>query len=274
VLGIGLFNRRGAERAEILLVILCAVKLDRREGDGFPETRAMKSFTTTLLALLFLGSASSAFAKAAKKTYFGSYKGHPCTVQMTWHNWDGLGPIDGVIMAAGGAVVPFSGSNSQPGVIELQANGESLRLTRSGAGKASSWTSSKLSITEGAPAPTPSPTPKSSPSPSPQEVLTNGSETVERMVDETYTGSWRGQEFTARIRWAPGDEPGILRRGRGTITMASGRQVSIEASQPSVDAAEFSIKPDETGETYKTTKTTRDGTESWESSSLTLTGKK
>ena len=91
------------------------------------------------------------------------------------------------------------------------------------------------------------------------------------MVDETYTGSWRGQQFTAQMRWAPGDEPQIVRRGVGTITMSGGQKLSIEGWQPSADAAEFNIKPDASGETYKTTKTTRDGSEAWESSSLTLT---
>jgi hypothetical protein len=89
------------------------------------------------------------------------------------------------------------------------------------------------------------------------------------MVDETCTGSWRGQQFTAQMRWAPADEPQIVRRGRGTITMSGGQKFTIEGWQPSADAAEFNIKPDASGETYKTTKTTRDGSEAWESSSLT-----
>jgi len=226
----------------------------------------MKSFTTTLLAALFLASAASSLAKAAKKTYAGSYNGLPCTVQMTWHNWEGLGAVDGVIKVSGRTIIPFSGSNSQSGVIELQAAGETIRLVRGGGGKAASWTSAKLSFTETAATPTPTP----SPSPT-EEVLIPGSEMAERMVDESYTGSWRGQQFTARVRWAPGDEPGIIRRGRGTITMAGGQQFAIEGWQPSAEAAEFSIKPDETGETYKTTKTSRDGNESWEGGSLVLT---
>ena len=53
--------------------------------------------------------------------------------------------------------------------------------------------------------------------------------------------------------------------------MSGGQKFSIEGWQPSADAAEFNIKPDASGETYKTTKTTRDGSEAWESSSLTLT---
>ena len=212
----------------------------------------------TLIALLvlFLATVSLSLAGAAKKTYSGSYKGQPCIVKVTWYNWEGLGPIAGIIYLSPGAVVTFSGSNSQPGVIELTAAGESFRLVRKGA---ASWIGSRFSFSEApAPTPTPSPTPQSSPPPS-------------QMVDETYTGSWRGQQFTAQMRWAPGDEPQIVRRGRGTITMSGGQKFSIEGWQPSADAAEFNIKPDASGETYKTTKTTRDGSEAWESSSLTLT---
>ena len=227
----------------------------------------------TLIALLvlFLATASSSLAGAAKKTYSGSYKGQPCTVKVTWSNWEGLGPIAGAIYLSSGATVAFSGSNSQPGVIELTAAGESFRLVRNGGGKAASWTGSRFSFSEApAPTPTPSPTPQSSPVT--EEVLIPESQMPPpRMVDETYTGSWRGQQFTAQMRWAPADEPQIVRRGRGTITMSGGQNFSIKGWQPSADAAEFNIKPDASGETYKTTKTTRDGSEAWESSSLTLT---
>jgi hypothetical protein len=227
----------------------------------------------TLIALLvlFLATVSLSLAGAAKKTYSGSYKGQPCVVKATWYNWEGLGPIAGVILLSSGAVVTFSGSNSQPGVIELTAAGESFRLVRKDVGKAVSWTGSGFSFSDApAPTPTPSPTPQSSPVT--EEVLIPKSQVPpSRMVDETYTGSWRGQQFTAQMRWAPGDEPQIVRRGRGTITMSGGQKFSIEGRQLSADAAEFNIKPDASGETYKTTKTTRDGSVAWESSSLTLT---
>ena len=217
----------------------------------------------TLIALLvlFLATVSFSLAGAAKKTYSGSYKGQPCIVKVTWYNWEGLGPIAGMIYLSPGAVVTFSGSNSQPGVIELTAAGESFRLVRKNVGKAASWIGSRFSFSE-APAPTPTP----SPTPIPESQVPPS-----RMVDETYTGSWRGQQFTAQMRWAPGDEPQIVRRGVGTITMSGGQKLSIEGWQPSADAAEFNIKPDASGETYKTTKTTRDGSVAWESSSLTLT---
>ena len=223
------------------------------------------------LLVLFLATVSLSLAGAAKKTYSGSYKGQPCVVKVTWYNWEGLGPIAGAIHLSSGAVVTFSGSNSQPGVIELTAAGESFRLVRKDVGKAVSWTGSRFSLSEApAPTPTPSPTPQSSPVA--EEVLIPKSQVPpSRMVDETYTGSWRGQQFTAQMRWAPGDEPQIVRRGRGTITMSGGQKFSIEGLQPSADAAEFNIKPDASGETYKTTKTTRDGSVAWESSSLTLT---
>ena len=89
----------------------------------------------TLIALLvlFLATVSLSLAGAAKKTYSGSYKGQPCIVKVTWYNWEGLGPIAGMIYLSPGAVVTFSGSNSQPGVIELTAAGESFRLVRKGA---------------------------------------------------------------------------------------------------------------------------------------------
>ena len=229
----------------------------------------------TLIALLvlFLATVSSSLAGAAKKTYSGSYKGQPCIVKVTWYNWEGLGPVAGAIHLSSRAVVTFSGSNSQPGVLELTAAGESFRLVRKGVGKAGSWTGSRFSFSEGpAPTPTPSPSPTPQPSPVTEEVLTPESQMPPpRMVDETYTGSWRGQQFTAQMRWAPADEPQIVRRGRGTITLSGGQKFSIEGWQPSADAAEFNIKPDANGETYKTTKTTRDGSEAWESSSLTLT---
>ena len=227
----------------------------------------------TLIALLvlFLATVSFSLAGAAKKTYSGSYKGQPCIVKVTWYNWEGLGPIAGMIYLSPGAVVTFSGSNSQPGVIELTAAGESFRLVRKNVGKAASWIGSRFSFSEApAPTPTPSPTPQSSPVT--EEVLIPESQMPPSpMVDETYTGSWRGQQFTAQMRWAPGDEPQIVRRGVGTITMSGGQKLSIEGWQPSADAAEFNIKPDASGETYKTTKTTRDGSVAWESSSLTLT---
>ena len=140
-----------------------------------------------------------------------------------------------------------------------------------------SWAGSGFSFSEGA-TPTPTPSPSPSPSPTPQsspateEVLIPEAQMPPpRMVDETYTGSWRGQQFTAQMRWAPADEPQIVRRGRGTITMPGGEKFSIEGWQPRAEAAEFNIKPDASGETYKTTKAIRDGSDVWESGSLTLT---
>lgn len=232
----------------------------------------MKSSSIRLVLLILLVGAAPSFARVAKKTYAGSYKGQPCSVQMTWENWEGLGAIEGVIKVASGATIPFSGSNSQPGVIQFRAGGESFRLVRKDLGKTASWTSSKFSFTESAPAPTP--TPKPSPSPV-LEPLSADSGTSDQMMDENYTGNLRGQELTAHIRWAPGDEPGIVRLGRGTITLANGQQISVEARQGSAESAEFTIKPDDTTETYKTRKITHDdGNPSWASESLILTEKK
>lgn len=232
----------------------------------------MRTSATTLLVVCFLfASLSSSRASVAKKTYSGSYKGQPCTVKVTWFNWEGLGPVDGVIRVASGKSVTFSGNNSQAGVIELTAGGESFHLVRREVGKFTTWLGNRFSFSE-APAPSPSPSPTPTPSPIVEEAVTSDEQSApSKMVDETYTGTWRGQQFTAQVRWAPGDAPQIVRRGRGTITTAGGEKFSVEATQSSADAAEFSIKPDASGETYKTSKTTRDGNESWESSSLTLT---
>jgi len=230
----------------------------------------MKTITIHLLVVLLLASGSSSFAKVMRKTYFGSYGDRACTVQMNWHNWEGLGAIDGVIRVSDGTTIPFSGTNSQSGVLELRANQNSYRLVRREVGKKTSWVSARLSFSETAAAPTPTPTPTPTPSPA-AEVPPPGSENAApQMVDESYTGSWRGKEFTAKVRWAPGDEPGIVRRGRGTLTLAGGQQFSIEGWQPSVDSAEFTISPDETGETYKTKKGNQSGNPSWESNSLIL----
>ena len=213
-----------------------------------------------LLALL-LANASLAFAAVTTKIYSGSYNGIACTVQMNWYNWAGLGPIDGRIRLADGTNIPFAGNNSQPGVLDFRTNGNSFRLVRRDGGGKTSWVSARLSFTEGAaatPTPTPTPTPAT---------------TQSAMVDQTYTGSWKGKAFTAQIRWAPGDTPEVIRRGRGTVTMEDGTQLSIDGWQPSDESTEFSLTPDEGGETYKTTKATSDGNVVWESSSLTLAEK-
>ncbi len=231
----------------------------------------MKRLITHLFAIaLFFASASFAFAAVTTKTYSGSYNGAGCTVRMNWQNWKGLGPIDGRITLADGTTIPFSGSNSQPGVLEFKANGNSFRLVRREVGGKTSWVSAKLSFTEGtAPTPTPSPSPSPSPTPTaPPEI----SESF--MIEQAYTGSWKGKPLTAQMRWAPGDSPEVTRQGRGTVTMEDGTQVSIEGWQRSDGSADFSFTPDESAETYKTTQAASDGNVTWASDSLTLTEKK
>jgi hypothetical protein len=218
---------------------------------------------------LLLASASLAFAQATTKSYSGTYNGDACTVQMTWRNWAGLGPVDGRIKLAYGATIPFSGSNTQTGVLDLTANGTAIRLVRRGGGRNTSWSSPTLSFTESATTPTPSPSP--SPTPTPPPLSGTGESPL---VDQTYTGTWNGKAFTAQMRWAPGDTPEVLRRGVGKATLEDGTQVSIEGWQPSADSMEFSLAPDPGGATYKTTKSTGDGKAGWESSSLTLIEKK
>jgi len=105
---------------------------------------------------LLLASASLVFAQAMTKSYSGTYRGAACTVKMTWRNWAGLGPVDGRIRLVSGATIPFSGSNSQTGVLDLTVDGTAIRLVRRGAGRNTLWTSSTFSFTEGAPTPTPS----------------------------------------------------------------------------------------------------------------------
>jgi hypothetical protein len=221
--------------------------------------------TQALVMALFLASASLASAQVTRKSYFGTYNGAPCTVQMNWYNWAGLGPVDGRIKVANGATIAFTGSNTQNGVLDLNAGGNSIRLVRRTAGRKTSWTSPTLSLTEGA-APTPTP----SPSPTPMAGDASGA----WLVDQTYTGTWKGKPFTAQMRWAPGDTPEVLRRGFGTVTLEDGTQLSIEGSQLNAESMEFSLAPDSTGETYKTTKAAAEGIVGWESSSLTLIEKK
>ncbi|MGI8820096.1 MAG: hypothetical protein ACR2ID_04400 [Chthoniobacterales bacterium] len=222
----------------------------------------------SVIALL-LASASLAFAQATTKSYSGTYNGAACTVQMTWRNWAGLGAVDGRIKLARGATIPFSGSNTQTGVLDLTANGTAIRLVRRGGGRNTSWSSPTLSLIESAPTPTPSPSPSPTPTPPPMSGTGESS-----LVDQTYTGTWNGKAFTAQMRWAPGDTPEVLRRGVGKATLEDGTQVSIEGWQPSADSMEFSLAPDPGGATYKTTKSTGEGKAGWESSSLTFIEKK
>jgi hypothetical protein len=207
-------------------------------------------------------------AQRTTKSYSGTYNGKPCTAQLSWHNWGGLGPVDGRIKLASGATIAVAGSNSANGVLDLTANGALIRLVRSGK---TSWVGPTLSLREGG---TPTPTPSLSPTPTPIPGAIVGTE--DSLIDETYTGTWKGKAFTAQMRWAPGDTPEVLRRGAGKVTLEDGTQVAIEGWQPSADSMEFSIAPDGArGEVYKTTKAaTAEGKASWESSSLTLTEKK
>jgi hypothetical protein len=226
--------------------------------------------TQLIVALLLLASASFAFAQRTTKSYSGTYNGAPCTAQLVWHNWTGLGPVDGRIKLASGATIPVSGINSQTGVLELTANGTAIRLVRSSAGRKTAWVSATLSLTEGAgPTPTPSPSPSPSPTPAPGPV-------EDLLVDQTYTGTWKGKPITSQIRWVPGDTPAVLRRGYGKLTLEDGTQVALEAWQPSEDSMEFSVTPNQVGgEVYKTTKAKSGAGEAgWESSSLTLIEKK
>jgi hypothetical protein len=231
----------------------------------------MQRFLTHLsVAVLLLASASFAFAQRTTKSYFGTYNGAPCTAQLAWHNWAGLGPVDGSIKLASGATISVSGSNSQTGVLDLTVNGKAIRLVRSSAGRKAAWVSPTLSLTEGA-GPTPTPSPSPSPSLTPSPVGTE-----DLLVDKTYTGTWNGKPITSQIRWVPGDTPAVLRRGYGKVTLEDGTQVAIEGWQPSADSMEFSLTPDKVGgEVYKTTKAIKgEGEAAWESSSLTLIEKK
>ena len=230
----------------------------------------MQRFLTHLsVVAVLLASASFALAQRATKSYTGTYNGAPCTAQLAWHNWKGLGPVDGVIKLASGTTIPVAGSNSQTGVLDLTAKGTSIRLVRSSAGRRTAWVSPTLSLTEGG---SPTPTPSPSPSPTPNALAAAG----DLIVDETYTGTWKGKAFTAQMRWAPGETPDVLRRGAGKMTLEDGTQVAIEGSQPSADSAEFSVAPDGgSGELYKTTKAASgDGKAGWESSDLKLIEKK
>jgi hypothetical protein len=216
----------------------------------------MKRFIThSIVTALLLASASFAFAQQrVAKSYSGTYNGAACTVQMTWHNWAGWGPVDGRIRLANGTTISFSGSNPQAGVLDLTVNGTPIRLVRKGAGRASPWQSSTLSFTEGAPSATPSPSP--SPTPTLGSAPAGGEDSI---IDRTYTGTWKGKPFTAQMRWAPGDTPDVLRRGVGKVTLEDGTKISIEAGnpapidgvQPRVRCERRDLQDDESDERWK-----------------------
>ncbi len=97
----------------------------------------MKRFMIhSIVIALLLASASFAFPQQrVSKSYTGTYNGAACTVQMTWHDWAGWGPVDGRIRLANGTTIPFSGSNPQAGVLDLTVNGTPIRLVRRGTGR-------------------------------------------------------------------------------------------------------------------------------------------
>lgn len=216
------------------------------------------------MVALFLAGGTLALG-AVTKTYSGSFRGTACTVQMNWYDWKGLGAIDGRITLANGTTILFAGRNSQPGVLELRADGRSFRLVRQDSGRQTSWVSAQFSFTEAAP--TPSPTPSPSPSPTPEIFET-------AMTEQTYTGTWKGKAFKAEMRWAPGDSPGVLQRGRGKMMLEDGTEVAIEGWQRSAESAEFKFGPDEGAESFQTTKVSSDDKVTWESEALTMTENK
>lgn len=226
--------------------------------------------THLTVAALLLASASLAFAQRTTKSYSGTYNGAPCTAQLAWSNWAGLGPVDGRIKLASGKTISVSGSNSQNGVLDLTVDGKALRLVR---GSKTSWSSPTLSLAEGGgPTPTPSPSPSPSPTTTPGALAGTG----DSLIDATYIGTWKGKAVTAQMRWAPGDTPEVLRRGVGKVTLEDGTEVPIEASQPNAESMEFTLTPNPAGaEVYKTIKASgAEANAAWESSSFTLIEKK
>lgn len=178
-------------------------------------------------------------------------------MQVNWHNWSGLGPIDGHINLPDGTTIPFSGNNSRKGVLEIEAAGESVTLVKERDGNTASWIGRQLTFSDAAASGNPPGTPKAS---------------VEKgIVEKSYTGTWRGKDCTARITWTPGNDPDTMWTGEGQLIVEGDTVLSITGWQPRVDYIEFGINPDPTNENYKATKEIHRGTTSWVGRFLSLT---
>ncbi len=228
-----------------------------KPGAAFPP---MKSLTTCLLAALFvfLSIGSDSFAGTTTKRYAaGIYNGQECSVDVNWHNWSGLGPVDGHINLRDGTTIPFSGNNSRKGVLEIEAAGEGMTLVKEGSGSSASWISGTLAFSEGGGGTRPS---------------TGSRPPVEKSPGtKSYAGNWRGRDCTARITWKPGDDADTLWRGEGTLIVEGDMALSITGWQPRADYIEFGIDPDPSSEVYKATKERRGGRTTWAGRFLTLT---
>ena len=219
--------------------------------------RGLTSFLCMLVLLLLLATGSSSFAKTTAMTYSGSYKGQECSVQVNWHNWSGLGPVDGHINLPDGTTIPFSGNNSRKGVLEIEAAGESVTLVKERDGNAVSWIGKQLNFSDSVASGNPPGTPKAS---------------VEKeIVKKSYTGTWRGKDCTAKITWTPGDDPGTLWTGEGQLVVEGDMVLAITGWQPRADYIEFFIAPDPTKENYKATKQILGRSISWVGRFLSLT---
>lgn len=136
-------------------------------------------------------------------------------MQVNWHNWSGLGPVDGHINLPDGTTIPFSGNNSRKGVLEIEAAGESMTLVKERDGNAVSWNSRELSFSERAPSSNPSTTPKTSATgandkSSNRKVAKDDAVWViacqassSRQEAEKYSDVWVKRGFTSGSLWIP-----------------------------------------------------------------------
>lgn len=176
--------------------------------------RGLTSILRRLVLLLFLATGSPSFAKTTTMTYSGSYKGQECSVQVNWHNWTGLGPVDGHINLPDGTTIPFSGNNSRKGVLEIEAAGESVTLVKERDGNTVSWIGKELSFSD-APGSKPSITPKTSATGANDErsnpkVASHKAVWViacqassSRQEAEKYVDVWAKRGFTSGSLWIP-----------------------------------------------------------------------
>lgn len=244
----------------------------------------MKNTTRSILgALLFLfATAAPSLASAKTITYAGSYKGQLCTVTLNWHDWTGLGTVDGHIELPDDTTIPFSGANPRNGVLQVEAGGEDFIMQKKKDGKITSWIGKNLTLTDGPPA---SLLPKkSTPTPTKRPGLLGGGATPKGTAKSlstshqgagktSYVGAWRGKRCTATIEWTLDPEADTIRRGTGMLIVEGDMAYSIEGWQPRSGYIEFGIAPDPTGENYKSTREVKDGVTSWTGSFLTLVEK-
>ncbi len=150
------------------------------------------------------------FAGSTTKTYAGSYKGQECSVQVNWHNWSGLGAVDGHINLPGDTTIPFSGNNSRAGVLEIEAQGEGLTLTKERDGGTVTWVSADLAFTE---------------SGAGVDAPAKRKSSAARGTAREYSGTYRGESCNVDLPWLNG-------KVSGTLLLESGKEMALSGEEP------------------------------------------